>query len=197
MVDLIQRWVEEQISPWRSRAFDRDILVDMERQEVELFLFNFSRGSVEFKPKPTQPGWNNHRCQLYLSLFREAYGQFCPDLDFKLLLYPGDQRDDSWDYPVFSFLKHKRSNEILVPDVDFMKRKFYVSSEFTDPFQPYEKDNRAIFVGSTTGGHEITREKLESNSVPRIKSARFFKTILAYRSNYLRSVSTTARLLEK
>jgi hypothetical protein len=61
-----------------------------------------------------------------------------------------------------------------LPDIDFLVNDFYRDQSFIDTV-PYEKKTaRAVFSGSTTGGH-ITPSVACTLSLPRLRAAGYFQ----------------------
>ncbi len=79
------------------------------------------------------------------------------------------------DTPVFGFQKERHMAAILLPDIDFLRGDLYRSDRFGDAIAYADKTPTAVFVGGTTGGGTITQEAVRSRTVPRIRSAVYFK----------------------
>lgn len=173
---VIDRWVSEQLAPWRDKAFDFARVIDAEQQRHDVFIFSFRDGKATFRPKSRpSPGYESHRAGLYASFLSEAYRRYCPDREFDVALFTGDEPRIEPDFPLIAFQKPIGSRVILLPDVDFLRYNFYTGDDWIDPVEPVMKSHSAVFVGATTGALTITAEKLRANGIPRIRSAKFFR----------------------
>ena len=90
-----------------------------------------------------------------------------------------DLNDDplsSPDIPVFAFQKVAGSNNILIPDVDFLLAadNSLPSWLVSDHVPWWRKKNSAVFAGSTTGG-PITADVVRTMSLPRLRAGLFFR----------------------
>ena len=81
---------------------------------------------------------------------------------------------DGLGAPIFCFQKKRRHRNPLLPDIEFLTNDFYRDHSFIDPI-PYEKKSaRAVFSGSTTGGH-ITPAVARALTLPRLRAAAYFQ----------------------
>ena len=148
-----------------------------------VFLYRFAEGRATMLDKPQivpdQPAFASDpplkRALIYLGLFASVARRLPRSPRFLLAL---DVSDTPWDHsaaPVFSFQKRARAPNILVPDVDLLLER-YVFSTFknTDNVPFARKSNTAMFVGSSTGGI-ITEEAVKERSLPRLRSALYFR----------------------
>ena len=84
------------------------------------------------------------------------------------------------DVPIFAFqrpfLDHVDfgSNNVLLPDIDFLQHDFYQGAEHEDTVPFGLKRAKAIFVGSTTG-RPINHRVIDMLELPRLRSAMFFR----------------------
>ena len=79
------------------------------------------------------------------------------------------------DAPVFAFQKVIGSRKILLPDPEFFYMHFYNKSDYHDLTPYLEKIDKAVFVGSTTGGGIITKTAIREGLIPRLQSALAFR----------------------
>ena len=81
---------------------------------------------------------------------------------------------DGFGAPIFCFQKKRGHRNPLLPDIEFLTNDFYRDPSFIDTI-PYEKKiARAVFSGSTTGGH-ITPSIARALSLPRLRAAGYFQ----------------------
>jgi hypothetical protein len=77
--------------------------------------------------------------------------------------------------PVFAFQKRRGSRLVLLPDIDFMRHRFYAAPAFADHVPFAGKRDRAIFVGSTSGGGVLTADAVRRLAAPRLRAAVHFR----------------------
>lgn len=178
---VLRTWCLRETAPWQARRVSRAAtLREFERRndtEKMEYLFHIRAGSVTVATKPPKtvfevPIW---RPPLYRRFLGEVVSRFCPDLDTVLLLSTRDGELGRQNVPVFAFQKPIGSNNILLPDVDFLEFDFYESNpQFRDPFSYAEKSATATFVGATSGG-PVTAQAIRTGALPRLRAAAFFK----------------------
>ena len=111
---------------------------------------------------------------LYLAFLQETVRLFCPTLSTDLIIFCGDKGFDS-HVPVFSFQKRVGQTCILLPDVDFLRdRFFYPFNVLQDCLSYNDKASSAIFAGSTSGC-PVTEDTIKRLVHPRIRAAIFFQ----------------------
>ena len=170
--------VKYQLYPWINFTGSADAVLSQFQEWNEkcsgAFIFRIDNTTVSIIDKhgPTTPHLLA-RARIYRSYF-EGMSAFLDkqNILFALILEDGEINDPRC--PVFSFQKDEGSKSILMPDVDFICSDFYTADKYLD-LRPYEsKANSAIFIGATTGA-AITKAKILDKSVPRLKSAEYFK----------------------
>lgn len=94
--------------------------------------------------------------------------------EMRLLLFTDDLGSNNTPLPLFSFQKPRGSRNLLLPDIDFLQEDFYTRPELVDAIPFAEKQERAVFVGTTTGGRH-TVETVQALRAPRLRSAVHFR----------------------
>jgi hypothetical protein len=115
------------------------------------------------------------RAEMYRGFFEHVLAFFQLPLDATLAIDVNDDPVQHVSVPIFAFQKRRGSNTLLVPDVDFLHNRFYLPAEYRDTIPYRDKTPTAVFAGSTTGGRTITEDDVRSLSIPRLRSAVFFK----------------------
>ena len=178
---LTQDWAHAQIGPWRDGGVYRHNWGDLESTHAGLYLLSFSGEGVSYREKPVATARDEvlaHRAKLYADMLGKVHASYCRGLRYDLMLCVNDVLPDEFDVPVFRFQKLGGSNAILLPDIDFIAYQYYEAPRWKDDIQFFDKADRAVFVGSTTGGGQITEDALRANQVPRVKAAIHFKSNL-------------------
>jgi hypothetical protein len=178
--DTILSWVGQQLAIWQVDPVEWTKAEEpwhwLNDTHPEIFLCRFQSGSVHVVRKPRNIGvtdWHLVRVAHYLRFFEEVSDFLPPGYEATLALAIGDNNQLEIGAPIFSFQKRRGGREVLLPDIDFLTHDFYRGPEHRDD-QPFtDKSDRAIFVGSTTGG-TITPEIARTCGLPRLAAARFF-----------------------
>ncbi|MFZ4115676.1 MAG: glycosyl transferase family 90 [Chthoniobacterales bacterium] len=140
------------------------------------FIFKIKNSCVSIFDKPSAKIDTTlfKRAQIYKNFFQSITPILPENLNVIFALQLHDLTENKLDVPAFSFQKPINSNSLLLPDIDFLNCDFY-HQEIDLDLTPYiSKSDSAIFIGSTTGV-TISKEKIQNNLVPRIKSALFFQ----------------------
>lgn len=126
-----------------------------------------------------------YRSSVYLDFFKTVFLEFGRNKQYTFGFYVDDNDLHNADFPIFSFQKHRTSDNILLPDIDFFLYDFYDSSDYLDAIPFLEKACGAVFVGATTGApltvrdgeplRTISEKLLLESRVPRINSALNFR----------------------
>ncbi len=184
--DRLAGWAESQFTAWRgTNPLDPQALrAQLERVEAasaSIFLFDFAAGAVSLRHKTRS--WQDvaepellRRARHYLALFREVVAAFGLQACFPLAIDVDDHPLHESGVPLLAFQKRSGSPLILLPDIDLLSGDYFVASEYDDPYAFEDKADAAIFVGATTGGN-LTRETVEALSMPRLRSAVFFREV--------------------
>jgi tetratricopeptide (TPR) repeat protein len=176
-------WAVKETAIWQARRPDRreafEIFRNLHETEYYTHLITISDGVVNLAEKPRSLigscPHDDRRAVMYRDYIQSVVKNFCPDLTTQLVIDTTDARRRNDDVPVFVFQKPFGCTEIVLPDVDFFHHDFYDGNQIYEDTMPYgEKDCRAIFVGSTTGGI-ISIEAAKSLSYPRLRSAVHFR----------------------
>ncbi|WP_267389709.1 glycosyl transferase family 90 [Sphingomonas sp. GC_Shp_3] len=176
--DLTDVWCENQLSYWKekaplSREFG-DTFAYLNSTTTSVFIFDFNENSVSLREKPSE-----HFSEPHLGVFRDSLQRAEAYLEFFQGLVAGGMRIsapvafDVYDLssygetaPVFSFQKPVGSHSILMPDIDFLWRKWYEGSRGEKPWS--RKLPTAVFAGSSTGGNLLTLEDVRHAKAPRL-----------------------------
>jgi len=114
---------------------------------------------------------NVKRLQHYLVYFRDI-AEANPGFSCSFALALEDVNDDP---SLIQFQKPINSNGFLIPDVDFLDCEYYEDARYVDSYAYESKINKAVFIGSTTGGGVLNIKGIKHNPSPRIRSALHFK----------------------
>lgn len=196
-------WTEplclKEIAPWLSRPLDRGTLMEgfarYNATHRSIFLLAIEQGAVRLLDKPgfrVRAEFNEGstavaddagliykeefiRAHMYRAFFQRVLAHLRLPLSITVAIDVNDDPIQQASVPVFAFQKRRGSNTLLIPDVDFLHNRFYVPAEFRDRIAYRDKTPTAIFAGSTTGGRTITEDGVRSLSIPRLRSAIFFR----------------------
>jgi hypothetical protein len=174
---LIACWTQHQLLGWRSEKLsEADVALAqlrISRNNPSIFIFDFHRGGVEMRPKPSNAAFLE-RATLYLDLFRMVQNHYALDFSLSIAVDTADCSPEQAESPIWTFQKEVGQKTILLPDIEFLAHGFYENG-FTDPFAYDEKNSIASFAGSTTGAGTITMEMAKKGGFPRLEAARFFQ----------------------
>lgn len=182
-----------ELAVWHSRNLDyRAVLDEYHRYNASrhhIFLFNIEHGRVSIAEKPNfytsaqldadlEQEWDSipsvvRAAIMYRSLLAEACQSICPDIDTVIAVDVGDLGISSETAPLFGITKLPNSNAVLLPHFEFIWDRYYQHLQDATPYE--EKTVSAMFMGSTTGKYPITADDVRELSVPRLRSAVFFK----------------------
>ncbi len=200
---LRHNWAEalclKEFAPWLHRPLDRISLADgfthYNATRRSVFLFEIDAGVVRVLEKPgfrireefadgsaaipDEAGLMYRdefiRAHMYRAFIERVLSCAGLRLSFTMAIDVNDDPIQDASVPIFAFQKHEASNTLLIPDVDFLHYHFYVPAEHRDTISYRNKTPSAIFAGSTTGGRTITEDDVRSLSIPRLRSAVFFR----------------------
>ena len=176
-------WAVKETAVWHAMRPERRLATEMFREfhatQRDAFIVRIRDGIVSVDDKPdnlvSAAYPRNARIDMYRDYLQDVVKRFCPQLRTELLLDVFDARRRNDPVPVFVFQKPIGYNEILLPDVDFFHSNFYdMVPSYCDRLSYSEKENTAVFVGSTTGGY-ITQQVLQDLSLPRLRAAACFR----------------------
>lgn len=183
--EVIWSWCLKETAIWRARGLNFAHVTaeykNLNAYDSHTFLFLIEDGAVSIIEKPPAPSTPltddlNLRAARYQQFFQRVVRRFCPKLRTMIAVNVGDEGAGSDSVPIFKFQKPLGAPAILIPDVDILAFDFYYTNKSIKDFLNYhEKSCSAIFVGSTTGGGQLTESAIENLSVPRLRSAVFFK----------------------
>jgi len=183
--DVIWSWCLKETALWRAKNIDFKYATaeyyNLNASNPRIFLFIIEEGAVSIAEKPlidSTPLTDdlNIRAARYQKFFREAARRFCSELRTMIAVDLSDGEVSSDTVPIFSFQKTIGAPALLIPDVDLLAFDFYYTDKSLKDCLPYqEKACSAIFVGSTTGGGTVTESSIENLTLPRLRSAVFFK----------------------
>lgn len=176
---LRDRFVTEQLAPWREERFERARLeaeYDRLNQFTSICLFRLSGSDVtivEKDPSCIVPPAFASRGACYFGHLADVGRAFPVDGTLIIAVDVQDEATDHRDIPVFSFQKKVGHRNPLLPDADLIELSYL---ERVEPDRlPYnDKEILATFAGSTTGGGRITRDAVLGAGFPRLRAARYF-----------------------
>jgi hypothetical protein len=175
---VLKTWANAQVEPWRDRQLSQDDLEDLENAHAGLYRLSVSGEGVSYREKPAATALQKQlatRVRQYADMLGEVYAAHGWGLRYDLMLSVGDLLPGELGVPVFAFQKPGGSSAILLPDINFLGSRYYAAPKWKDDIPFFGKSDTAIFVGSTTGGGQITEAKLRANEVPRISAAIHFR----------------------
>lgn len=182
-------WVKQQLAPWLGRSLKTIEVCKrfeaLNEKHLDLFVYEVKDGKVNMLRKnalnsPLKPGSLElsfaSRAVLYQHFFQDVVHKKAPGLNCVFVMSMHDQSPYNFeDVPQLAYQKVLGSNQILVPDVDFLSNGFY-QKDVTDMVGYSEKQNTAVFVGSTTGANH-TVESVKSLRAERLRLAAYFKNV--------------------
>jgi hypothetical protein len=178
--DILMGWALREIAPWRFhplRHADAESAFDELNERLSwVSIFHIANGQVTIKPKPPHvvpQGILPDRTVRYRQFFQSVIPFLPPGFTTTFCMAMGDAVSAPFNVPVFAFQKKMGWNVILLPDVDFLNQDFYAASQQQDRLAYRDKQQRAVFAGSTTGGF-ITPQVARDLSIPRLRAAAFF-----------------------
>ena len=189
VIDRLSGWANAEFAGWRDILSPdlevlRSRLAQLEAMSPSIFLFDFAAGNVSLRDKSRGSRHENdasaaellRRAQLYLHLFRSTNSAFSLNYCFPVAIDVDDHPLEQSQAPLFAFQKRAGSPLILLPDIDLLAADYLISPQLNDDLDFEEKADAAVFVGATTGAN-VTREVVETLSLPRLRSAVFFRDI--------------------
>ena len=187
--NAIKSWCLNELAAWMQKSVGGALLEEQARILNDtcgwIFVFDVDDKFVRLRSKEAQytDAEINDDTIPYVSRMLH-YRQFLSDVlsvepvgcKLTLILDVSDGGVVEESVPVFAFQKIEGSHKILVPDPDFFYYRFYEDESLRDNVCYPDKIDKAIFVGSTTsGGSIISLDDVRSLSVPRLKSAIYFR----------------------
>ncbi|MFY9971579.1 MAG: glycosyl transferase family 90 [Roseiarcus sp.] len=174
-------WATREMAPWRLKGINRvetEAIFDRLNATTNwAALYRFHNGDVSLEPKPEASRSEmayGHRAIFYLEFFRAVAETLPKNFSVTVCMTLDDVVADGFGAPIFCFQKKRRHRNPLLPDIEFLTNDFYRDSSFIDTV-PYDKKiARAVFSGSTTGGH-ITPGVARALSLPRLRAAGYFQ----------------------
>ncbi len=179
-MQTVAGWALREMAPWRLAGVDAveagQLYDGLNATRSWAALYRFEAGDVTLLPKPEalqSAELFGNRTREYLGFFRRIAKLLPAGAPFTLCMCVGDQIHSDFPAPVFSFQKTTGCNQVLLPDIDFLGANFYDGPAYADRLDYEEKERRAVFSGSTTGGL-ITLEAAQTFAVPRLEAAKHF-----------------------
>lgn len=170
---------------WRSSIDDwRNKLISLSKEIFHLFIFEILDGEVTFSAKNDvaaqlqSAGYPAEefirRATFYKNMLSEVV--YVYNIRGRIVI-PIDVNDEAQEYkigPIFSFQKRQGERNPLLVDFELISLNFLESVE-DDHFCYDQKTVQASFAGSTSGKNNITLKDITSDSIPRIRAARYFE----------------------
>jgi hypothetical protein len=176
---ITKYWVNQQLIGWESSKLSKEkynvFTKDITAKYGYIYFFDIQNGEVRFDPR----SHINDGCERRFNLYLEYLKRIALKSDFRgsirIPICVGDcPPEQPLEYPIFSFDKTEGAEKILIPDTDYLVTNCYKSIFSNDPKTYIQKNNTAVFAGSTTGGGGLSLQKIINKKVPRIKSAQYF-----------------------
>jgi hypothetical protein len=183
-ISEMQSWADRELAHWRlhppSRPHLERTLHGLNNQRRTLYVFQFADGDVRIVAKDgSRPEHDaeRDRAQQYLGFFRRVLPLLPADYEATICVCLADWAD--WPInlhrePIFCFQRTTEQLYPMLPDIDLLGTDFIADPSLRDPVAYADKENRAVFAGSTTGG-KITEEVARKLSLPRLRAAAFFQ----------------------
>ena len=177
---VLDDWCARETHFWsRLSTGDRDFTGEFERLNGtihSLFLLDIACGVVSVRPKPAVVAsgvairpQEYSRVELYRIYLEDCVRLHAPQLVTTIALDVHDLPTAENHAPIFCFQKTVASRHMLLPDVDFMQHGWY---ETSCPELPYSaKKAHAVFVGSSTGGGNLSHADISEARAPRLRLA--------------------------
>ena len=187
---IIQSWCLRELALWQAKELPYDkVMADLNeanRRHPTVFLLSIVDGVVTLADKeefytreelddPDSVAPSIGRIHAYKNFIACVLAQDNAKITTTLAICVNDTPIERFDIPVCGFQKVWGSPAILLPDIDFLGHNFYVVGDYDDMLSYHQKRTSAIFVGGTSGGGLITAKTAQDLSVPRIRSALYFK----------------------
>jgi Glycosyl transferase family 90 len=185
----LDRLVAMQTAYWERRpmlagAAAQQALCDLNDRSISAFVLSVRGSNVRlwnkrqalFPPgqdtvhRDEQRGFLN-RALLYQAFIEKTLRRSKVEASIDLALDVNDFPADAADLPIFSFQKARGARNLLLPDGDFFREKWYRQDH--DPLLYEEKMNSACFVGSSTGAW-LSVEDIRNRTTPRLRAAAYF-----------------------
>jgi hypothetical protein len=184
----LNQWVEREFAIWegfdlRDDTFHAE-LARVAAENFGVFHFSIRDGRVSYHDKSDDAAFmarDGHRvvvitrANLYMQFLQNVVSLFAINGSCDFLIDVEDLSDAIIDFPVFRFQKIREKREILLPDIDFLERNFYV--DIHDDVEYVDKIHAAAFVGATTGDPVLTQQHVETLANRRLRSAAYFRDV--------------------
>ena len=179
-----------QLAPWFGfRAAGPEgaaAFAELNSRDASIFVLEIAGGQAWLHEKPahypaaevagTAPTSDNllDRAHLYRAFMGQVARSRGFDTPVRLVFTTHDKAPFEPPLPLFAFQKPRGSALVLWPDIEFLRYRFYEDPAFDDPVPFEEKEDQAIFVGSTSG-MRLTPEAVATLTAPRLRAAMHFK----------------------
>lgn len=181
-------WVDAGLAPWSGACLSPDEInarLELDYQSDGAFcFFRIENGSVDIDPamateRPHMLDLGHtmgFRAHFFLSLLRDAVRLFEVRGSARICMFVADEYVSDLRGPVFFFQKPTGARAPLLPDIDLIILGYCADSDgrFGDTISWEDKQQHAIFVGSTTGSSPLTARHVHEGTNERIRAATFF-----------------------
>lgn len=181
-------WIATGFAPWRDANLSPEDVaarLDLDYHSDGAFCyFRIENGVVEIDPvtveeRPYMLDLSHTmglRAHFFLALLRDTVRMFKIRGSARICLFVADEYVVDLRGPVFFFQKPLGARALLLPDIDLIILGYCADSDgrFGDPIAWDDKQQHAIFVGSTTGSAPLTARHVHERTNPRIRAATFF-----------------------
>ena len=179
-----------QVAPWFGRdvagAEGASALAELNARDASIFILDIADGVARLHEKPAHypateiagraPPSHNllDRAHLYRAFMEEVVRTRGFTTPVRLAFTTHDIAPFEPSVPLFAYQKPRGSTLVLWPDIEFLRYRFYADPSFDDPFPFAAKQDRAIFVGATSG-MRLTPAAVAKLAAPRLRAAVHFR----------------------
>ena len=186
---IFDDWVKTELTPWLDAYLSPDQVADRLQQDYQsdgaFCFFQIDNGIVEIDPvmaieRPYMVDLSHMmglRAHFFLSLLRDAVRLFGVKGSARICIFVADEYVSDLRGPAFFFQKPVGGRALLLPDIDLIILGYCADSDgrFGDVVSWENKQNHAVFVGSTTGNVPLTERHVNERTNARIRAATYFR----------------------
>lgn len=177
------RWAAQDVAGWYGRGVHQTKF-ELEAARLagavsSIYRVDIAGGKVQVRGGAASPAVSvfERRIANYCRMLEDTIRAFRLDIATSLLIDVNDMSHLACDVPIFAFQRKVEERSILLlPDVDLVGSGFDISPAVRDDRRWADKENSAVFTGSTTGGFSSI-ESVRAGTLPRLAAATYFKNV--------------------